>query len=71
MWLLAVALIQLTGPEEQSILVNPEEIVSVRRPRSSEHFAPGTRCLINTADGKIIAVQELCSSVLRLIEEKR
>jgi hypothetical protein len=64
-------LILLTGPDNQAIELNIDEVVSVRQPRSTDHFASGTRCIINTTDGKFVLVQELCSSVLRFIEVKQ
>ena len=69
-WIVLIAshLIRLTGPDNQIIEVNPAEIVSVRQPRVSDHFASGSRCAINTTDGKIVVVQELCTSVMRFIE---
>ena len=67
---IVLRLILLTGPDSQEILLNIDEVVSVRQPRAPDHFAPGTRCIINTSDGKVVAVMELCSSVLRLIENK-
>jgi len=70
-WVLLIAgvqLIELTGPNNQRIELNPTEIVSIRPPSRADHFAPGTRCVINTTDGHFVAVQELCSSILNFIE---
>jgi hypothetical protein len=69
--LVAVHLIQLTGPEHQVIELNPRSIVSLRHPRVIEHFAPGTHCLINTTDGKIVVVQEACDTVRHMIEDQK
>ena len=66
-WIIILAvlqLIELTGPDRQVIIVSPDEIVAMRAPRVIEHFAPGTRCLLNTVDGKGVAVQETCEQVL-------
>lgn len=60
-FLLAVELLQFTGPDNQRIDINPAMIISVRNPRSTDHFAPGTRCLLFTTDGKNIPVQEDCA----------
>jgi hypothetical protein len=65
---LALELIQLTGPEHQVIQVNPSSIVSLRAPRTAEHFAPGTKCLLNMGDGKIIVVMETCEQVNHLLK---
>lgn len=65
----AIILLHLTGPGGQMIEVNPDEIVTLRSPRSQEHFAPGTRCLINTVDGKVVAVQEDCYRVKQEAEK--
>jgi hypothetical protein len=66
--ILALELITLTGPDKQVIQLNPNVIVSLRAPRVGEHFAPGTRCLIHTSDGKIIVVQETCTQVNGLLK---
>ena len=63
MILLAVYLVALTGPNEQRIEVNPAQVVSLRAPRSEEHFAQGVQCLLHTVDGKFIAVVEPCDAV--------
>jgi len=66
----AVLLVQLTGPDDQRIEVNPHEIVSVRAPRGPEHFAKGVRCVLHTTDGKFIAVVEDCDTVLQRLGEE-
>jgi hypothetical protein len=70
-FLLAMHLIQLTGPEHQMIELNPKSIVSMRSPRAAEHFAPGMHCLIHTMDSKIVVVQERCDDVRHMIEDQR
>lgn len=69
--LIAVLLIQLTGPEHQVIELNPEQIVSMRTPRVVEHFAPGSHCLIHTSDSRIVLVQETCDVVRHMIEDQK
>ena len=69
--LLVVYLVQFTGPDDQKIEVNPAEVVSTRIPRSEEHFAKGVRCLINTVDGKFIAVIQTCEQVHKLLEMEK
>jgi hypothetical protein len=66
---LVVALIPFTGPDSQRIDLNPSEIVSVRPPRSTEHFGEGIRCLIHTVDGKFVAVIEDCDTVRQRLNE--
>jgi hypothetical protein len=60
-------LLLLMGPEHQIILVNPSQVVSMRTPRRHEHFGKGVRCLINTVDGKFIAVIQPCQEVKGLL----
>jgi hypothetical protein len=61
----AVLLIALNGPSHQVIWVNPAEVVSVRAPRDATdgHFGPETECILQTADGKLIAVADACDIV--------
>jgi hypothetical protein len=71
--IVALALVTLTGPDGQKIDVNPAEVVTVREPRASilEHIAPGTKCLLHMADGKMVMVVETCDEVrLRLLDER-
>lgn len=60
-----VLLIALNGPGQQVIWVNPAEVVSVRAPRASmdDHFGPEVNCILQTADGKLIAVADECDVV--------
>jgi hypothetical protein len=58
-------MLTLTGPESQVIYVNPNSIISIRKPRSSEHFGPGVKCIINTVNGKFIAVIEDCATIIK------
>lgn len=58
--LVALALVQLTGPTGQKIYVNPAEVTSVRQPLVSGHFAQGVHCVIVTTSGKFISVMEPC-----------
>lgn len=67
--LTGLKLIELTGPDGQHIEINPSEIVSLRAPRDSEHFAPGISCLVSTADGKYVGVVEGCEVIARSMAE--
>jgi hypothetical protein len=58
-----LALIVLTGPDGQAIKVNPKSVVSLRAPRSGEHFNKDVHCVVFTSDGKYIGVQESCDQV--------
>lgn len=69
--LAAAIFIQLTGPGGQVIDLNVEQIVTVRRPRGEDHFAPGAQCVVTTTDGKFIAVKEPCPAIRDLINGAR
>jgi hypothetical protein len=67
--LLALHLVQLTGSDNQLVLINPDEVVGLREPRGSgTHFHQSVRCLIFTADGKHTAVVESCDQVRQKLE---
>jgi len=72
---LVLVLVIFTGLEGQPIKVNPEQVVSIRSPRESTlrsgEIAPGVNCLIQTTDGKFIAVQEDCDTVQRRLMRHR
>jgi hypothetical protein len=65
-------LVALNGPEKQTIWINPEEVVSVRAPRDSqsEHFPPSVMCVLQTVDGKLVAVVDQCEDVRRKLAAK-
>jgi hypothetical protein len=66
--LIAAVFITVTGPDNQHIKVNANDVVSLREPRgSSDHVAAGTKCLVFTADGKYIGVRETCTEVFLLL----
>ena len=68
--ILFLLLIQLTGADDQRIDLNPIDIVTTRTPRRGEdHLAKGIKCLINTVDGKFIAVKEDCATVRQQLEK--
>lgn len=67
---LALSLIILDGPDNQKVFINPAEVVTVRRPRGTDHFDPNVRCLLHMADGKFVAVVNACDEVInRLLGE--
>lgn len=61
---LALVLVQLHGPNSQTIWVNPQEVVSVRAPRAADHFGGQVRCLIEMTDGKFVNVTDTCDDVI-------
>jgi hypothetical protein len=69
--LAALAFIQLTGPDHQIIQLNPKSIIDYRPPRGTDHFAPGTKCLIHASDGKFIPVTETCDEIRHLLEDMK
>lgn len=66
---IGLRLVTVTGPDSQVIELNPHEIISIRRPRGTDHFAPGTNCLIFTVDAKFISVKETCDEVHKRVIE--
>jgi uncharacterized protein YlzI (FlbEa/FlbD family) len=67
--LVAFHLIVVHGGDGQDIEINPREIVSMRGREEGKNFAKGVECMINTSDGKFIAVAETCNEVYQKIEE--
>lgn len=61
----AAELIQLTGPDGQTVFINATQITSIRQPAASDlrHFAPTVRCIVVTSAGKFVAVRETCQQV--------
>jgi hypothetical protein len=64
---LGIVLIELTDPDHDRLEMNAVEFIKLHDITDKEIHAEGTKCLINTADGKSIAVLESCSEVHRLI----
>ena len=73
---LAAAVLLVTlhapGPGSQPVYVNPENVSSVREPRTINraHFAPGTRCVLVMTNGLMVSVVEDCDEVLARLQEK-
>jgi hypothetical protein len=62
----AIALVQLTGPDgKQRIDINPNEITSIRDTHEARegHVARGTKCVIVMTSGKFVAVSDDCATV--------
>lgn len=68
--LIAAEMIVVTGLDGQPIDINPDQIVSTRPARITDH-APGARCVINTTDAHFYVVKELCSSVQKFMEDTK
>jgi hypothetical protein len=69
--LVAFHLVRFTGPDNQLIEINPDEVVAIRTPRDSEqHFHQKVACLIFTSDGKFVGVIETCEEVNRRLEQQ-
>jgi hypothetical protein len=65
--LLALRLIELTGPDGQMIELNPESVVAIRTPRASDHFGNEVKCFISTNDGRFFGVTQTCEEVSTLL----
>lgn len=60
------------GPDDQNIVVNVDEISSVRTPQKKTpqgHFPKGTQCIIAMSNGTFIFIQEVCQVVYDRIHE--
>jgi len=73
LWLflsVAATFIELHGPDGQIIYVNPHQIISIREPRGTDrgHWAPNTKCLVMTVDGKFLTTTDSCSDVRGKVE---
>lgn len=67
---LAIVMIALHGLDGQVIWVNPSEIISARAP-ATELLHQDIKCTLQTVDGKLINVTDVCEDVLRLIGKTR
>jgi hypothetical protein len=69
----AIVLVQFSGPSGTRIDINPAEVTSVRDPHAmpGQHYSRGTGCIIVMANGKFISVNEDCSSVRMKISEQQ
>jgi hypothetical protein len=65
-WLCGVVLILLQAPDGHPIWINPNEILELHdaRQQHREHFAVGTKCLIQMGDGRTIATGTPCDAVI-------
>jgi hypothetical protein len=67
-----VTLVELHGPANQIIYVNPHEVASIREPRNDKvhYFAPGIRCVVMMSNGGFIAVHDPCPEVRKILEAR-
>jgi hypothetical protein len=67
---LVITLLLLHAPEGADVAVNSEQITTLRGPPQQRKgtFTTEARCMINTSDGKFIAVIETCETVRKLME---
>jgi hypothetical protein len=65
----AIALLQFTGPTGARIDLNAEAITSIRDPHAMPegHWGVGTHCIILVDGGGTIAVRETCDQVRQAI----
>jgi len=65
--LLALKLVTFPGPLESVIILNPEDVVSLKVPHRG--FDPKVKCIINMIDGNHVAVAIGCEEVKRRLQE--
>jgi hypothetical protein len=65
----ALTLVMLTGPGGQIVEINPEEVVSIRSPRSVDHMPRSVHCIVFTTDSKFIGVEEPCPQVEKKLKQ--
>jgi hypothetical protein len=67
------ALIQLSAPDGHPIWLNPGGVLELHdaRPSHREHFAPGTKCLVDMSDGRTVATSEACDVVIDKLWPRR
>ena len=67
--LLAVELLRFTSPDGAPIYINPQEVVSIRPSRATDHFSPTVHCVMFLVDGKFIGLQETCDQVIQKVPD--
>ena len=69
----AIVLIVLHGVDMHEVMINPEQVTSLRQARQTEHnklFTHEAQCMIGLTDGKFVAVVESCKAVRELVEHE-
>lgn len=74
--LAATIVLLLHAPDGREVRVSPSQITSLQSPKvgaskGDKLFAEGINCLVNTADGKHVAVVEPCIVIQRMLEQPR
>lgn len=64
-------LLVLHSPDGYDVRVSPEQITSMHVSREQGNYPKTSRCLINLADGKHVAVKETCEEVQKILEERK
>lgn len=69
---LAITLVQFTGPTGARIDLNPDAITSIRDPGAMPegHWSKGTHCIIVVDGGGAVAVTESCDQVRQAVGGK-
>jgi hypothetical protein len=69
----AAILITLHAPGRQQVEVNPDAIVSMRKPHehNEDYLREGTQCVLSMSNSKLISVVESCDVVRATIEHRR
>jgi hypothetical protein len=63
----AIMLVQFSGPTGQRIDVNPAEVTSVREPKGTL-LAEGVHCVIGMSNRNFISLGDDCDTVRRKLE---
>lgn len=71
-WIVAIVLLQFTGPTGGRVDINRDAISSVRNPANAKegHFAPNTGCVLVMTNGHLVTVRENCDDVRRMIADR-
>lgn len=70
---LVFVLLLLHDPDGADIVVNSEQITTLRSPRGPENknLTQRARCAVSLTDGKFASVSETCDMVRKLMEAPR
>lgn len=71
--LAAIELLELHGPDGQTLFINDHDVSSLRQPIQSDlrHFVKGTKCIVVTTNGKFVAVVETCVRIRDMMMENK
>lgn len=71
MTLVAAMLLILHSPDGYEVRISPEQITSMHVSREQGNYPKTSKCLINLADGKHVAVRETCEEVQKALETQK